>query len=84
MNPGTWIRGASPERIDIREGRSNKEDKPPDSWPERLAFFWLLIVVLVRYIFLNMLLARTTIINPKYPPANVKVISLQPFRVDSC
>src|SRR5664279_2355248 len=48
--------------------------------PEGLAFFWLLITLFARYISLDMLLANIMIINPKYSPANVKVISLRLLR----
>jgi hypothetical protein len=45
--------------------------------PEGLAFFWPLITLFARCISSDMLLANIMIINPKYSPANVKVISLR-------
>jgi hypothetical protein len=60
--------------LDIRKGRSNKEDEYMEFRPDGLAFFWPLITLFARYISLDMLLAYIMIINPKSLPANVKVI----------
>jgi len=48
--------------------------------PEGLAFFWPLITLFARCISSDILLANIMIINPKYSPANVIVISLRLLR----